>query len=115
VCLARGRRHNDVCFSAVAVGIVVATTNAVGDGESVNVELLNQQVQFRVRDIYLPDPQTVMNELYGESVLEGRVLEITENDEGARFAVVDVSRLHKPVLIALEHITGLIIPRGRQP
>ena len=70
------------------------------------MELLNRRVQFRVRDIYLPDPQTVMKELYGESVLEGRVLEITENDEGARFAVIEVSELYTPVLIAVEHITG---------
>ena len=41
------------------------------------------------------------------------VLGITTNDEGARFAVVEVSKLHKPVLIAVEHITGLIMPRGR--
>jgi hypothetical protein len=69
-----------------------------------SVELLNQQVQFRVCDIYFPDPQIVMKELYGESVLEGRVLEITENDGGARFALVEVSKLHTPVLIGVEHI-----------
>lgn len=46
-----------------------------------------------------------MKELYGESVLEGRVLEITENNVGARFAVIEVSKLHTPVLIAVEHIT----------
>jgi len=73
----------------------------------VSVELLNRHVQFRVSDIYLPDPQTVMNELYGQSVLEGRVLNITENDGGAKFAVVEVSELQNPVVIALEHIAGV--------
>ena len=78
-----------------------------GDCESVNAELLNRHVQFKVSDIYLPDPLTVMSELYGESVLEGRVLDITENDGGARFAVVKVSGLQSPVVIAIEHITGV--------
>jgi hypothetical protein len=75
--------------------------------ESANVELLNQQVQFRVCDIYLPHPQTVMGELYGANVLQGRVLDITENDGGAKFAVVRVAELKNPVVIALEHVTGV--------
>jgi hypothetical protein len=70
------------------------------------VELINCQVRFRIRDIYLPDPQIVMKELYGERVLEGRVLEITENHSGAKFALVEVSKLHTPVLIGLQYITG---------
>jgi hypothetical protein len=71
------------------------------------VELLNQQVRFRVCDIYLPHPQTVMGELYGANVLQGRVLDITENDGGVKFAVVKVAELKNPVVIALEHITGV--------
>ncbi len=71
------------------------------------MELLNQQVRFRVCDIYLPHPQTVMGELYGANVLQGRVLDITENDGGVKFAVVKVAELKNPVVIALEHITGV--------
>lgn len=72
------------------------------------VELVNRQVQFRVRDIYHPDPQSVMSQLFGESILEGQVLDITESDEGARFAVVKVIGLDHPVLIAIDLIANVV-------
>jgi len=77
-----------------------------GDGwEGAKVELLNQLIRFRVRDIYFPDPLIVLNALYADSVLEGRVLDVTEDDEGTKFAVVEVNRMQSPVLIALKRIT----------
>jgi len=74
----------------------------------VPIELLNRQVQFKVCDIYLPDPQTVMGKLYGNCVLEGRVLNVTESDVGAKFAVVEVRELENPVVVAVERITDVV-------
>lgn len=78
------------------------------------VELLSQTVRFRVRDIYHPDPQIVMKELYGENVLEGQVLDVTQNAGGEGFAVVKVNELQSPVLIAIEHLIGLTTKKGRR-
>jgi len=76
--------------------------------KATGVELINRQVQFRVRDIYHPDPQSVVDELFGDSVLEGQVLDVTDSDENARFAVVKVIGLHDPVLIAVDRITNVV-------
>lgn len=73
-----------------------------------DVELLNRQVQFRVRDVYHPDPQSVINELFGESVLKGQVVDVTESDEKARFAFVKVIGLDDLVLIAVDKITNVV-------
>lgn len=68
------------------------------------VELLNRQVQFKVCDIYIPDPQTVMGALYANRTLEGRVLSVTESDSGAKFAFVEVKELENPVVVSVERI-----------
>jgi hypothetical protein len=92
-------------------GIDLAMSWSVFSGllqKSAHLELVNRQIQFRVRDIYYPDPQAVMSKLYGDCVLEGQVLDITEGDQGARFAVVKVIGLNDPVVIAIERITNLV-------
>ncbi len=69
-----------------------------------NADLFQQQVQFLVCDIFHPEPQTVVNELYGHSILQGRVSEITESGDGTRFAVVKVTGLAQVLLIAVDRI-----------
>jgi hypothetical protein len=103
-----------VVSQSAAVGNAIASGRAVRSCESINVELLNSKVRFRVRDIFHPDPRLVMHELYSECVLEGRVLDVTESDGGAGFAVVEVRELQNPVLIALEHLRGFT-PKGGRP
>ena len=76
--------------------------------EATNADLVQRQVQFRLRDIYHPDPQAVVDELYGDSVLQGRVLDITQSDDGTRFAVVKVAGLAEALLIAVNRITNIV-------
>lgn len=71
------------------------------------VELLNRQVQFKVGDIYRPDPVSVMDELYGNRLLEGEVLYISESSSGTKFAVVRVRQLKDWVVVAVERITAV--------
>lgn len=72
------------------------------------VELLNRQVQFKVGDINFPDPQFVMGQLYSDCVLEGKVLHVTQGEPGETFAVIKVTELENPVLVAIERLTDVV-------
>jgi hypothetical protein len=74
----------------------------------IGLELVKRQVQFRIRDIYYPDPREVLNRLLGDSILEGQVMEVTDNDEGKRYAIVQVAGLEDTVLIAVDRITKVV-------
>jgi hypothetical protein len=76
------------------------------------VELLDRKVRFKVCDIFHPQPGTVLHEIYGESVLEGKVLNITENSGGCEFAVIAVYSLKNPVLVAVQHVTAVSTEKG---
>jgi len=79
----------------------------------VHVELLDRKVRFKVCDIFHPQPGIVLHEIYGESVLEGKVLNITENSGGCEFAVIAVYSLKNPVLVAVQHVTAVSTEKGR--
>lgn len=69
------------------------------------VDLRNQFVRFRISDIYLPDPLVILNQLHGEDVLEGRVVDIS--DSGTRpeqFAVIEVPELDQMLIVPLERV-----------
>jgi hypothetical protein len=60
--------------------------------------LKHRLVRFRVRDIYIPDPLEVLNELHGNDILQGKVVDLT--DSGAQekvFVVVEVRILPRIV------------------
>jgi hypothetical protein len=75
--------------------------------EATGVELVKQQVRFRIRDIYYPDPREVVTRLFADSVLEGQVLDIADS-EGKRYAVVQVPGFEDTVLIAVDRITRIV-------
>lgn len=72
------------------------------------MELVKRQVQFRIRDIYYPDPREVVNRLFGDSVMEGQVMDVTDNDTGKCYAIVQVAGLEDTVLIAVDRITKVL-------
>jgi hypothetical protein len=76
------------------------------EGEK-HAELRNRWVHFRVRDVYIPDPQKVLVDLYGDHLLQGRVRELSESDDDS-FAVVEVEGIEMPVIIALDRILGVL-------
>lgn len=62
-----------------------------------------------IRDVYVPDPDAVLSELYGRHLLQGRVIEVS-GGEGKReaFAVVSVEGLKQPVIVPLDRILGVL-------
>jgi hypothetical protein len=79
-----------------------------GEGRS-QADLRDRLVHFRVGDVYMPDPQAVLCELYGDDLLQGRVLDYS--DSGARreaFAVVSVEGVKQPVIVPVDRILGVL-------
>jgi hypothetical protein len=71
--------------------------------------LKHRLVRFRARDIYIPDPQEVLNELYGNNILQGKVVDLT--DSGAQekvFVVVEVEGMKSFLIVPIEKVLGVV-------
>jgi hypothetical protein len=69
------------------------------------VSLQNRLVTFRISDVYFPDPNDVLQELHGDDVLQGQVVDVS--DSGAQseaFVVVRVEGIHQPVIVPARQI-----------
>src|SRR6266568_2131479 len=76
-----------------------------GMTNSVHESLRGRYVQFCVRDIHLPEPTVVLQELHGGEVLEGRVVDFSDSGrEGGAFVVIEVDGLRQPCVLAVERI-----------
>lgn len=72
-------------------------------------ELRNRWAHFKVQDVYLPEPQAVMTELYGNDILQGRVVDITDSGaQGRAFVVVEVEGIKHPVVVPMERVLGVL-------
>jgi hypothetical protein len=69
------------------------------------VDLRNQRVRFKLRDIYHPDLAKVLLDLHGEDVLTGTVVDMTDSGlQAAAYLVVDVEGIEEPVIVPVEQI-----------
>ena len=69
------------------------------------MDLRDQRVQFKIRDIYHPDPTQVLDDLYGDDLLTGKV--VTLSDSGMQkdaFAVVEVEGIKELMIVPVERI-----------
>jgi hypothetical protein len=71
-------------------------------------------VHFRIRDSYHPDPRSLLEQLHGEDLLQGRVVELVKrrgNQPGEAeqvFAAVEVEGIPDLVLIPKDRIVGWV-------
>lgn len=62
-------------------------------------------VKFSVRDIHLPEPSAVLEELHGGDVLEGWVVDFSDSgEENGAFVVIEVEGLRQPCIVAADRI-----------
>lgn len=71
------------------------------------MHLKDQRIQFKIRDIYHPDPAKILIDLHGDDLLTGKVVDLSDSGlrEGA-FVVVEVEGLEELVIVAAERILG---------
>jgi hypothetical protein len=73
------------------------------------VNLKDQWVNFRVRDVYIPEPQQVLAELHGSDILQGRVVALSDNQTSdGCYAVVEVEGLREPVVVPIKRILSVL-------
>jgi len=69
------------------------------------VDLLDQQVRFKVADIHTPHPLVVLYELHGNEVLEGRVVDLSDSGEQKEaFAVVEVEQVRQFLIVPVARL-----------
>lgn len=71
------------------------------------MHLKDQRIQFKIRDIYHPDPAQILIDLHGDDLLTGKVIDLS--DSGLReeaFVVVEVEGFEELVIVAAERILG---------
>jgi hypothetical protein len=69
------------------------------------VDLLDQQVRFKVADIHTPHPLVVLYELHGNDLLEGRVVDLSDSGELKNaFAVVEVEQVHQFLIVPVARL-----------
>ena len=69
----------------------------------------DQWVNFRVRDVYIPDPQEVLTELHGNDILQGRVIAVSDNQtQDGSYAVVEVRGMREPLVVPLKGILDVV-------
>ena len=66
-------------------------------------------VNFKVTDVYHPDPNQLLRELHGDDLLQGVLLDISQGPTAdANYAVVKVDGLATPVIVSLQNVMEVL-------
>ena len=67
--------------------------------------IVGRKVVFAVKDVYFPAPAAVLEQLHGNEVISGQIVDVSDSGrQHDAFAVVRVDGLETPVVIAMERI-----------
>ena len=69
------------------------------------MQLKGKHVCFSVRDIYFPAPGVVLDELHGNDLMSGQVVEVSDSGHDPQaYVIVKVSALADPVIVAVDRL-----------
>jgi hypothetical protein len=69
----------------------------------------NRWVNFQINDIYIPDPYQILNQLHGNDLLQGKVIDVSDGGTQLEaFAVVEVDGLKQPVVVPMNRIKSSV-------
>jgi hypothetical protein len=69
------------------------------------MDLRDQRVQFKIRDVYHPDPTKILIDLHGDDLLTGKVVDLSDSGmEKDAFVVVEVEGIAELVIVAAARI-----------
>lgn len=72
--------------------------------------LTGRSVRFHVRDVHLPEPRAVLEQLHAGDVLEGTVVEVSDGSPENVFVVVSVCGLRHPCVVAAGRLLASSLP-----
>ena len=62
-------------------------------------------MRFKISDIYLPEPHVVLNQLHGNDLLEGKVVDVSDSGiEAKSFLVVEVDGVAQLIVVPADRI-----------
>jgi hypothetical protein len=77
--------------------------------QPLELELRNRWVHFRIRDVYIPNPEKLLADLYGDDLLQGQVTDVTDSGHpGGVFVVVTLEGVEQQVIVPLQRILGVV-------
>lgn len=72
------------------------------------MDLRSHHVHFKISDIYIPDPHLLLWQLHGDDLLQGRVIELSDNGtQQGVFAVVEVEGIEQPMIVPVERLVSI--------
>lgn len=72
------------------------------------MELQDRWVNFRIADVFEPSPNSLLLDLHGSDLLQGRVLGVTDNGEaGGVFVLVQVEGIDRLLIVPASRIQGV--------
>lgn len=72
-------------------------------------DIINRLVNFKLRDVHLPDPREISLELHANDILQGRVLDLTDSGITQHaYAVVEIEGVAGHVIVPMERIIGVV-------
>jgi hypothetical protein len=76
--------------------------------ETAVLNLINRRVRLRLRDVCIPDVDELLATLYGEQIVEGTIVDMSDSgDKRQAFAVVQLVGVEKPVVVPLSLILSI--------
>ena len=67
------------------------------------MDLRDQRVQFKIRDVYHPDPTQVLVDLYGDDLLTGKVVALSDSGmQKDAFVVVEVEGIEELIIVPVD-------------
>ena len=73
------------------------------------MKLEGRLVNFRIQNIYHPEPSEVLERLYGRNILQGRVTLTMPGPAPDQFyLVVQVEGLDEPLIVPSEALSGVV-------
>jgi hypothetical protein len=64
-----------------------------------------QWVQFRIDDVYVPEPAQILMQLHGKDILQGKIIDVSDGGtQNEAFDVVEVEGLSQPVVVATKNV-----------
>jgi hypothetical protein len=72
-------------------------------------ELRNRWASFRIQDVFIPDPEKLLVDLYGHNVLQGKIVDLSEGGPGGdMFVVVEVLGIDQPLIVPLARVLSVV-------
>lgn len=71
------------------------------------MDLRNKLVHFRIRDVYIPEPEKLVMQLHGDDLLQGTVLDVSRDEASVdAYAVIRVAGIEQQLIVPVSEILG---------